>query len=281
MSFFEFLNEHKVGKADDFTHTSMKGGKWYIADDELSEFYKLYSKVDTKLCITEKHQPKNGPIVIDLDFKLKKKERQVTKEVIKGIVKRLTKILENMFDEEEDYTCVVLQRPRMYEKNNLWTDGLHIQFPYLVCDYMLHFTLREKFIEKYELDFECENELKDIYDEAVITRNNWCMYGSTKPGIKPYEIIGIYNSEIKKDDLNELQWIKLLSIRNKTEIIKCDNDEYLIEYIKDHRKTQQKIIEKPTKNTPLEISQDQEYNEQMIRSLLNILSDDRVNDYVG
>ena len=283
MGLFKFLKEHKVenGKDIEFTHTSMKGGKWYIADDELSEFYKLYSKEESELSITEKHQPKNGPIVIDLDFKVKKKERVITTEVIKNIVKTLTKILKKIFDEDDDYMCVVLQRPEMYEKNNLWTDGLHIQFPYLVCDYMIHFLLRNKFIEKYEQEVKCENEMKDIYDEAVILRNNWCMYKSTKANMKPYKIIKIYNDKTKKEDLTKLEWIKLLSIRNKTTVVKHTNEKYFIEHIKEYRKSQQEILEKPTKNTPLEITQDQEYDEQIIRSLLNMLSDERVNDYIG
>ena len=38
------LKKYKKEKGQEFTHTSIKGGIYYIPDDKRDEFYKLYAK---------------------------------------------------------------------------------------------------------------------------------------------------------------------------------------------------------------------------------------------
>src|SRR5437588_799314 len=106
------------------------------------------------------------------------------------------------------------------------------------------------------------------------------MYLSTKPGIKPYQIVGLFNSDLKLSKLNVLQLIKLLSIRNKTEkrLIKPSNYDIINNFVENVSK-QKKIIKKEIKFKPLEITDNQEYDEQLIRNLLNLLNQDRVENY--
>ena len=287
LNFDDFLLQFKVNKGEDFTHTSMSGGSWNIPDDYLIYFYPLYAKEvqiqKRELCMTEKHQHEFGPIVIDLDFKFKERiiPRPINKKLIDRIVDKITNILKEIFGKEHNYTCFVLQRPGRSKRKGLWYDGLHIQLPYIVCEYMFQFALRNKFIKEFKLDVGCENELKDIYDDSVIKRNNWCMYLSTKPRVKPYVIIRLYNSDHELKDLTVLQLVKLLSIRNKTtaQLIKPINYEIINDFVDLVAKNEQYLIKKDVEFKPLEIKADQQYDEQLIRQLLNMLNKNRIDNY--
>lgn len=281
----KFLWQFRVNKGERCTHTSMSGGLWDIPDDTLKIFYELYA-IDVKkreLCMTEKHNPEYGPIVIDLDFKFKEKAivRQIDEKLIKQIVKKITEILKEIFGNDRDYTCFVSQRPAQYKKKDNWCDGLHIQMPFIVCEYMFHFVLRNKFISEFKLEIETVNKLNEIYDDSVIQRNNWCMYLSTKPGIASYQIIDLYNSDMVLNELNTLQLVKILSIRNKTEkqLIKPINYEIINEFINIDIKKEQEVMKKDIEFKPLEIKSNQQYNEKLIRKLLNMLNQNRVDNY--
>ena len=87
----------------------------------------------------------------------------------------------------------------------------------------------------FETDIQSENEVDDIFDEAVIDKNNWMMYGSTKPEKEGYKVTEVY--EFSNNKLNKIEeskslkeYVKLFSIRNKfkeTKIKSENNSEYL------------------------------------------------------
>ena len=212
----KFLRVH--GKRANVTNTSLTGGRWTI-DEDIDEFYNLYANAldedKTEYHFTELHYPDFGPIVIDFDFKMKEKTRQLTPKYINSIVDEITGILYDIFDDNVDYTCFVLQRPAPYKKDGYWKDGIHFQFPNIVCDYTVQFVIRERFINSHKLGVECIDSLDKIYDKSVIKSSPWCMYGSTKAGIEPYEIKWILNSDIELKYLKTLDLVRILSIRNK------------------------------------------------------------------
>ena len=88
-----FLMRCRTQKGEIFTHTSMSGGSWNIPDDILDVFYLLYSKEVTarELCMTEKHNPVFGPIVIDFDFKFNEviNPRPVDAKLMKKIIQKI------------------------------------------------------------------------------------------------------------------------------------------------------------------------------------------------
>ena len=64
------------------------------------------------------------------------------------------------------------------------------------------------------------NTIEDIFDKCIIEKNNWLMYGSSKPHKEPYKITDIYNNKNKcltKITVNKTteDYVKLFSIRNK------------------------------------------------------------------
>lgn len=277
----EFLKKHKTGKGDEYTHTSMSGGSYNIPDEEMITFLKLYSREvqNKEFHLTERHMKKYGPIVIDLDFKFneKQKPRVINKEVRDRIVLFLTKSLLEIFSKDNNYTCIVLQRPGQYQrKDTKWSDGLHIQFPYIICDFLVQYWLREKFISEFNLDVACIDSIDKIYDKSVIEKNNWCMYLSTKPDIRPYDVVEIYNSKIVWEDLSMIKKIKILSIRTENDVIEPIN----LKPMKEHIEEKEKIITaKSSGSVKMEITADQEYDEKMIRMLLNMLKESRSDDY--
>ncbi|AYV85353.1 MAG: superfamily II helicase [Satyrvirus sp.] len=283
-----FLEKHK-SKAE-YTHTAIdgnNGGKWNISNDKREYFFILYSKAalekGSKLYYTEKHMPNVGPIIIDLDFEFSKKDpRVINEKIVYRIIKDLTKILKEMFGEGVNYECFVLQRPETYEKikngKELWSDGLHIHFPHVVCNYMYQLSLREKFMKIHKLEIQCENTIDKIYDKSVIVNSPWCLYLSTKPNKKPYEVKWILNSKRKPEDFTVLELVKILSIRNKSsESLEPINDDIVCKFV---GKFVKKItVNEKVNSEPLKITIDQEYDEQIIRKLLNILKMKRVQNY--
>jgi P4 family phage/plasmid primase-like protien len=289
MSLINFLNSYSVKKGSKHTHTSltgMSGGLWFINNKDINKFFKLYSEElkTTELHITEKHMPHHSPIAIDFDFQFleKTKPRPINNDIIVDIVQTFTKILQKMFGPSENFTCIVLQRPTMCKKKEIWADGLHIHFPYIVTEYINQFALRNKFIKEYKLNIDCLSDLNAIYDKGVIESINWCMYGSTKRNIKPYEIVKIFNSNLKKKDLTQLEWIKLLSIRNKSDKVICPiKNDFINEYIVSDIKHENELIIKSTDYVKFEIDGDQNYDVQVIKHLLNLLSPERADSYIS
>jgi P4 family phage/plasmid primase-like protien len=294
-----FLGKYKVqsGLGKTFTHTSMSGGLWNIPDNQLRIFFNLYAKAvtESELHMTEKHIYGFGPIVIDFDFEFsqKNKPRLINKIIRDNIVNYLIKTLKEIFGTDHDYTCIVLQRPHQYKKikkkQEIWSDGLHIQFPFIVCEYIFQYALRNKFMDNFNFGIECTNSMNEIYDESVIYSNGWCLYLSTKKDKDPYDVVDIYNSELVWEELSTLKQIKLLSIRNKSDINIAIpvNYDCINSYIKQITKPTKKITASDNFHKSVNVSElielesNQEYDIKKIIELLDMLNYDRVDNYLN
>ena len=88
----------------------------------------------------------------------------------------------------------------------------------------MQYTLRYNSITNPELktlfeSIEVTNTIEDIFDIAVIERNNWQMYGSCKPENQSYELTSILKYEDDKitsipTEKDKKQYVKFLSIRS-------------------------------------------------------------------
>jgi len=313
-SFLKKFARNKT-KNSPWTHGSLCApkGSYDIPDDNMDEFYKLYDNHEDEKGITERKTPKYGKMVVDLDFHFKKKPdpRIINKTLIKKIVDYFTNILKECFKNEDNddnmFMCVVLQRPAPYKKeskngNTCYSDGLHIQFPHIICDYDIQHAIRNKALDEWSLvededkilnmNINCTNSLNEIYDELVIKSTPWLLYGSTKPGLEPYDIVSIHNCDIDKKDLSDIKWIKLLSIRKGvSDGTKLDltNKNVLAKYW--HCKETREIVKKVLyiildKKTP-EIKDHKEaiiertetYDISFIQKVLDLLVSDRNEQY--
>jgi P4 family phage/plasmid primase-like protien len=246
---FTFLKKFKISKGRDQTHTSMgsPAGSYYIQTDDNNMFYKKYIESlenNNNLHITEKHK-RFSPILLDFDFRFNvinnNLKRLYTFDDILEIVKIYTSVL-NEYINTDNYRVYILEKknPSIY-KDNIGKDGIHIIIPEIITKSNLQYIIRKKCLELMKPVFErigIINDIDDIFDEAVIEKNNWLMYGSSKPEKESYEITNILKFENKKK-INKIiennkvgYYVKLFSLRNKDieTPIKIEKMEEIMEY---------------------------------------------------
>lgn len=78
-------------------------------------------------------------------------------------------------------------RPATVDGLPVFKDGVHIVVPDVLTDSQIQAMVRTRFLHEHPTFFtdrmpSLTNSAADIYDEAVIGRNAWMMYGSKKPG---------------------------------------------------------------------------------------------------
>ena len=211
-------NKRKKENNDPYTHLrigdptfNVYGGSYYIKNEkDLREFYKLYhSKVfdnKQKEYMAEKQNKESGgPILIDLDFRydMKKIVRQHGKHFIKDLLKLYLKGLKNLFNFKNEYVKIevfVFERDNVYTDTakNVIKDGIHIVIG-LHCDHTIQTMLRETVMKTSRELFATlplKNDIDDVFDAGISKGiTPWQLYGSIKPGRKPYELKYIYNFE--------------------------------------------------------------------------------------
>jgi phage/plasmid-associated DNA primase len=231
------------------THTTMgpiykKRGNFNIPADKLDEFYDSYNKFvfeDSNYCyMTERPLKKKGILKFDFDI-LYKSENQLNERLFdQKQILFLVNIIQKEIQEtlvsssEEEFHLYLFLRPSPYckkvERNEmndkityLIKDGIHIMCPNLFLDYKIHHYLRKKVLERciecniQEL-FHFENSYEDFVDESIIEKSGWLMFGSTKEGVKPYQLIGIYDKELSEvlfKNISKIDLVKILSIRKE------------------------------------------------------------------
>ena len=98
-----------------------------------------------------------------------------------------------------------------------------------------------KTFEKILSDIPFTNTIEDVYDECVISKNNWQMYGSKKPNSEAYKVTHHFSYNIEGKDLetndlleDDTEYVEILSIRNK----------YVESKLKDTHKDEIKVLDK-------------------------------------
>ena len=232
-----FLKKHKASYGGAFTHTSISGnrGSFYIPDKDLNDFFNIYYNHvfvnKQQAYLTEGIRDCYvTPVKIDLDFRLyKNTDKEIPDKIyeLEDIIKicqRYISVMENWLvspDTKERY-CFILEKPHarydMDKSGNIKLnengekrikDGVHIMFPYITTDIELQLIFRDNIyknvgdiFDKYNYD----ESYADIFDKAVIDRNNWQMYGSNKGvGFETYKvtkIIEVYSDSYKEIPLD-------------------------------------------------------------------------------
>ena len=247
-----FLKKNKASSGGAFTHTSISGmrGSYYISNERLDEFFnKYYDHVFVKnlpAYLTEGIRDcVVTPVKIDLDFRAwQKGDKPKRLYEIEDIIKICQLYMESMEEwlvtpDPCERECFILEKEApVYDKDKKGEiktnekgerrvkDGVHIMFPKICTKTFLQLEFRNtvykacgKILDKYNYD----NGYADIFDRAVIDRNNWQMYGSSKNKesytYRVTRIIEVYSDKYINVDCktyNSRQLVKLLSVRNKT-----------------------------------------------------------------
>ena len=253
MSLKQFLQKNKTIPEKSFTHTALGEppksypGSYCVEDDNSETFLEVYTKYtfDKKIPahLTERHRDV-APILIDLDFRhdSKSHERRYTQDFIEKFLKLYLEQVDKLISVPDDKkVAYVLEKntPVVPPGKNVVKDGIHVIFPYIVTDPKLQYIWRYQSITNQEVSDLVEtidviNPLEDIFDIAVIEKNNWQMYGSCKPNNQTYTLTNImkfnsnsntdgnssepnaysnYNIDIIENTHSNLELVKLLSIR--------------------------------------------------------------------
>lgn len=245
--FQNYVAGFKTVKLSSFTHTSMMNpkGSFYIPNVDEELFFKNYTnsmKKKENLHFTEKHRD-ICPILIDFDFRFnpsdvpnqeRKYDHSFMLEILEIYIGELVKYVH--CDEFEVY---LMEKPSpVFDSNkNIIKDGVHIIINNVITRPSVQYILRNLMLEKLkyiEEKLQCKNTINDIFDEAVIEKNNWMMYGSCKPGCECYKVtkhwtfkvkdnesFDVINNELLSDDT---EYVEKLSIRNKYFATKLKTD---------------------------------------------------------
>lgn len=239
--FKKFTTRFRCEKGKSYTHTSIGNPKFslHIPDANMSEFYEVYAKAlvkGVKLHLTEKPTDPS-PMRIDLDFRYPLPANRVDLNVplprqyatadIERILSAYYNILSKFINNNENFTCYVMEKPHPVEYRGKMKDGIHVIWPGLIVPNAFQHMIRTHILECAAEIFNgmnlC-NPFEDIVDQAIIDRNNWQLYGSRKPDCEAYQVTNIYTwnhllSEIKKlpnpSATEELTFVELFSMRGK------------------------------------------------------------------
>ena len=308
----EFLQKHKTIPEKPFTHTALGQpphsypGSYCIDDEELSLFYNLYNKYvfekSNVVHLTERHK-EVSPILIDLDFRhsTKDQKRHYSPEFVVTFLELYVQEIKKLIPTIDDNNLVafVLEKttPNYQGGKGVFKDGIHILFPYIVSEPKLQYLLRwntitnPKIIDLFKT-INVINDVDDIFDIAVIERNNWQMYGSTKPNHEAYKLTNIYKNkdeEMKQihNKFSDKDILKLLSIRHIKDEYLISNSNYSSDFSeqfsnipKQQQIKKRKKVKHNKKNSPIKKNYLNDEDElSFIRSIVKILSETRAHTF--
>jgi hypothetical protein len=131
---------------------------------------------------------------------------------------------------EDDMNIYVFEKlqPKLVKTDdismkNTYKDGIHIIYPFVCASTKVQLFFRDLVIWKASNDklldhLNLSNSIDDVFDRAIIDRNNWLLYGSCKDGIlsSVYKLTSIYDQNLLLQDTSDIDLDNLprsLSIR--------------------------------------------------------------------
>jgi P4 family phage/plasmid primase-like protien len=233
-----FLLRTRVGKGCEFTHTSFArpAGAFYVSGDHEDAFNALYKSAieageEVHLC--EKHKDL-APLLVDIDLRFplpiaESSSQQIARSFTVEDVQRFVRIYLDAMAEllvlPTTLDVYVMTKPHPTRNQLYVKDGIHIMVPEVVTTDAVQLMCRKSCLEKvaaWASEVGAINEAKDVYDESVLSRNNWIMYGSCKPDACPYSVEYVLRFRTDDGSCEEVatqhsrpELIDLLSIRNK------------------------------------------------------------------
>ncbi len=110
-----------------------------------------------------------------------------------------------MPEDKEKRLLYVFEKSSPTQKEaNSWKDGVHIMMPDIITSPQVQHFIRDMVIadmddlltDVREAGFDVTDSPEVIYDEAVLERNGWMMYGCSKAGAPAYQLTSIWNGSV-------------------------------------------------------------------------------------
>lgn len=204
----EFLERKRVKDAGKYTHTTMGAttadmGKYFIGEDELSNFYELYHdfvEVERKNIWLIEAPTAIGPMRVDLDFTYDSDilKNQHTIEQISEFSKRYVSALRTFVEVPKTVDVFIMEKKRpTQKKGGVKAGGVHIMIPSVRSTKYVEKAIRDILLTQMEDLFGSLplkiKEWDKVYDKQIANRScGWTMYGSRKPdGGLPYLVSNI------------------------------------------------------------------------------------------
>lgn len=203
----EYLDLHRaLDNRWNLTGMGKQTGKFLIPESEYGEFLQVYyTHVFVKRLpafLLERHQPLASPILIDLDFRFPKPiARQYTGEQIKLFITTFTDAIHKFIIRSIPLRFYVQEtpEPQLDVTKDLCKDGIHIVCSDLIMKYEDLHSLRKFVLESGVIQSVFPDNLTspaECLDESVIQRNNWFLYGSSKPDREAYCVTSCFILDI-------------------------------------------------------------------------------------
>lgn len=249
----EFLENHKADGA--FTHTSIAGGKYFIGEDAIDQFYDLYVNEiqdGEKQYLTEKPS-RIGPLRIDFDFIYAPeiKTHQHTQDQVIKFTYEYLKMMREYLQLPPKFDVYVMEkrRPTFDSKKdrNRMKSGIHMVVPAVCSHKFVEQRVRRVLVKRMDEFFPnlpLNESWEKTYDESVVNRSgNWSIYNSRKndPDSLPYLISYILECSDDKIKVNNnippisVELLKTLSLNrdDKDETPMTEEGKKLYEGIKE------------------------------------------------
>lgn len=243
----EFLQSRRTASAPEHTACEYgpQAGKYKILDSEHEKFLKLvhdtiFGEKPVALSLLEKHLPHGGPVCIDLDFRYtagSHLDRHFDEEMIKNFVVHYAAALYRYFDlavlDGKPLRFFVMLKPGPEQKKEksevVHSDGIHVICPDLTLDPQTQFTLRGYMLDRNIIHNVFDNAAgfkpaSDVFDVSVIHRNNWFIYGATKPDKSWYKVEHIFHIPSDMDVAGMTEEGKIKELADNVE--EEDSEEY-------------------------------------------------------
>jgi P4 family phage/plasmid primase-like protien len=228
----KFLEDNKSETV--VTHTSMKGGKYFIPDDKLDQFYELYveSILNDNVHYLVEKPTAIGPLRVDLDFIYDGvvEKHQHTQEQTVSFVKAYIDAVGQYVKLPDVFDVYVMEKrkPTYEKKNNRSKSGIHLVVPEVCTHKLVEQSVRRALVQRMD-EFYQNLPLKDpswekVYDKGVVDRStNWTLYMSKKNDIDnvtiPYKTQYLVNYNDGQYTVNKdipdvsIELVKRLSMR--------------------------------------------------------------------
>lgn len=233
-AYYSLLHKFRVPKGGDFTHTSLGQpfGRFYIPHDHQQTFYNAYKAAlrnGLDIHMTEKHRH-ISPVCIDLDFRfnMNQAQRQYNTVHLENFIKMYVSALKDWVVLPNAVTIYIMEKSSPRVVGDIVKDGVHIMIPDIITKPFVQLKVREACLQNFQTMLDkmlCISEAGDVFDEAVIEKNNWMMYGSKKPDSEPYRVTytAVYTTDesltmtpVYDVDDDWTTFVEILSLRNKT-----------------------------------------------------------------
>lgn len=294
-----FLDKCRTRKGQDFTHTCFAEnykGSFYIPPNEEDKFYELYKRCfNAKMLLGIIEKPRDiMPLLIDLDFKQFSAERKYSMNQIHNFIGQYDKTVRKYVElDKKTLEFYIMEKPQPRKHNDTYKDGVHIVCPNIVVRPQLQKIIRNDLLKEWDTysfgqhwNADFLNEKEDIYDEAVLGRNGWFMYGSCKADekhawkvssvLKCVGLIALPRKILKEDE----NLVDILSIRNKyTESKLTEGTRDKIDAFIQETKIRESFVKKniTTSNTKQNTDND---DWEQAKELVGLLSEQRADAYL-